>query len=164
LLQARYWFSKVFYHSLQIGNPGAVALVLNSGVTLIRRPFDVEVMRKNVRGTEPYFYRTPGPSGRRSSSQRRVASCGSTPTAVTRTAFVAVASSKGEILHEWWRTQSGIPLTCFALSLCELDLLTSDPANRTRDRLSLQDGLTWLANRRDSISHCMTNSVAPCVA
>jgi hypothetical protein len=63
LLQARYWFSKVFYHSLQIGNPGAVALVLNSGVTLIRRPFDVKVMRTNVRGTEPYFYRTPGPSG-----------------------------------------------------------------------------------------------------
>ncbi|MDR6444988.1 hypothetical protein J2794_001077 [Paraburkholderia terricola] len=32
-------------------------------MTLIRRPFDVKVMRKNVRGTEPYFYRTPGPSG-----------------------------------------------------------------------------------------------------
>lgn len=57
-------FLKVFYHSLQIGTPGAAALVLNSAVMLIRRPFDVKVMRKNVRGTELYCYRTtPGPSG-----------------------------------------------------------------------------------------------------
>jgi diguanylate cyclase (GGDEF)-like protein len=86
--------------------------------------------------------------------------------------FVAAALSKDEILHEWWRDT----VWHFAGVLClvavvgsfgrlliwqmaqrataEAELQTAhaslERANRTLERLAMQDGLTGLANRRQS--------------
>lgn len=166
-------FFKTFYSSLEIGKAGAIALVLNSGVMLIRRPFDEKVIGKNMRGTELYrYYTTRGPAG---TAFIRLAQDG-----VTRQnsylglqhypVFVAAALSKDEILHEWWRDtiwhSAGVLCLVIVMGLFgwhlirQIELRTAAEAeltrthasleklNRTLERLALQDGLTGLANRR----------------
>ncbi|WP_172310678.1 sensor domain-containing diguanylate cyclase [Paraburkholderia solitsugae] len=166
-------FFKAFYNSLQIGSAGAVALVLNSGVMLIRRPFDVKVIGKNMRGTELYrYYTTRGPVGTAfiRSAQDDVTRLNSYRSLPHYPVFVAAALSKDEILHEWWRDtiwhSAGVLCLVIVVGLFgwhlirQIELRTTAEAeltkthasletlNRTLERLAMQDGLTGLANRR----------------
>ncbi|WP_308101714.1 diguanylate cyclase [Paraburkholderia madseniana] len=166
-------FFKAFYDSLQIGNAGAVALVLNSGVMLIRRPFDEKVIGKNMRGTELYrYYTTQGPAGTAiiKSAQDGVTRLNSYRSLPNYPVFVAAALSKDEILHEWWRDtiwhSAGVLCLVVVVGLFgwhlirQIELRTTAEAeltkthasleklNQTLERLAMQDGLTGLANRR----------------
>jgi diguanylate cyclase (GGDEF)-like protein len=166
-------FFKAFYDSLQIGNAGAVALVLNSGVMLIRRPFDVKAIGKNMRGTELYrYYTTQGPAGTAfiKSAQDGVTRLNNYRNLPHYPVFVAAALSKDEILHDWWRDtvwhSAGVLCLVVVVGLFgwhlirQIELRTTAEAeltrtyasleqlNRTLERLAMQDGLTGLANRR----------------
>ena len=166
-------FFKTFYDSLQIGNAGAVALVLNSGVMLIRRPFDVKVIGKSMQGTALYnSYTTQGPVGTAfiKSAQDGVTRLNSYRNLQHYPVFVAAALSKDEILHEWWRDtiwhSTGVLCLVIVVGLFgwhlvrQIELRTTAEAeltkthasleklNRTLERLAMQDGLTGLANRR----------------
>ena len=166
-------FFEAFYNNLQIGNAGAVALVLNSGVMLIRRPFDVKVIGKDMRGTELYhYYTTRGPAGTAfiKSAQDGVTRLNNYRRLPDYPVFVAAALSKDEILHEWWRDtiwhSSGVLCLVIVVGLFgwhlirQIELRTTAEAeltkthaslealNRTLERLAMQDGLTGLANRR----------------
>jgi diguanylate cyclase (GGDEF)-like protein len=166
-------FFKTFYDSLQIGNAGAVALVLNSGVMLIRRPFDVKVIGKSMRGTALYsYYTTQGPVGTAfiKSAQDGVTRLNSYRNLQHYPVFVAAALSKDEILHEWWRDtiwhSAGVLCLVIVVGLFgwhlirQIELRTTAEAeltkthasleklNGTLERLAMQDGLTGLANRR----------------
>ena len=166
-------FFEAFYNNLQIGNAGAVALVLNSGVMLIRRPFDVKAIGKDMRGTELYhYYTTRGPAGTAfiKSAQDGVTRLNNYRSLPDYPVFVAAALSKDEILHEWWRDtiwhSSGVLCLVIVVGLFgwhlirQIELRTTAEAeltkthaslealNRTLERLAMQDGLTGLANRR----------------
>lgn len=166
-------FFKTFYDSLQIGNAGAVALVLNSGVMLIRRPFDVKLIGKNMRGTELYrYYTTQGPAGAAfiKSAQDGVTRLNNYRSLPHYPVFVAAALSKDEILHAWWSDtiwhSAGVLCLVVVVGLFgwhlirQIELRTTAEAeltkthasletlNRTLERLAMQDGLTGLANRR----------------
>lgn len=166
-------FFKTFYDSLQIGNAGAVALVLNSGVMLIRRPFDAKVIGKSMRGTALYsHYTTQGPVGTAfiKSAQDGVTRLNSYRSLQHYPVFVAAALSKDEILHEWRRDtiwhSAGVLCLVIVVGLFgwhlirQIELRTTAEAeltkthvsleklNRTLERLAMQDGLTGLANRR----------------
>ncbi|WP_459251586.1 sensor domain-containing diguanylate cyclase [Paraburkholderia nemoris] len=166
-------FFEAFYNDLQIGNAGAVALVLNSGVMLIRRPFDVKAIGKDMRGTELYhYYTTRGPAGTAfiKSAQDGVTRLNNYRSLPDYPVFVAAALSKDEILHEWWRDtiwhSSGVLCLVIVVGLFgwhlirQIELRTTAEAeltkthaslealNRTLERLAMQDGLTGLANRR----------------
>jgi diguanylate cyclase (GGDEF)-like protein len=166
-------FFKAFYDSLQIGNAGAVALVLNSGVMLIRRPFDIKVTGKDMRGTELYrYYTTQGPAGTAfiRSAQDGVTRLNSYRNLPHYPVFVAAALSKDEILQDWWRDtiwhSAGVLCLVIVVGLFgwhlirQIELRTTAEAeltkthasleklNQTLERLAMQDGLTGLANRR----------------
>jgi diguanylate cyclase (GGDEF)-like protein len=166
-------FFKTFYDSLQIGNAGAVALVLNSGVMLVRRPFDTKVIGKSMQGTELYTsYTTHGPVGTAfiRSAQDGVTRLNSYRSLQQYPVFVAAALSKDEILHEWWRDTiwhcAGVLCLVIVVGLfgwhlvrqiklrttAEVELTKThaslEKLNRTLERLAMQDGLTGLANRR----------------
>ncbi|CAB3803871.1 hypothetical protein LMG28690_05895 [Paraburkholderia caffeinilytica] len=166
-------FFKAFYDSLQIGNAGAVALVLNSGVMLIRRPFDVKVIGKDMRSTELYrYYTTQGPAGAAfiKSAQDGVTRLNNYRGLRHYPVFVAAALSKDEILHEWWNDTiwHSVGVLCLVIVVglfgwhlirqirlrttaeAELTLTHAslEQLNQTLERLAMQDGLTGLANRR----------------
>ena len=166
-------FFKTFYDSLQIGSAGAVALVLNNGVMLIRRPFDAKAIGKNMRKSELFrYYTTQGPTGTVfiKSAQDGVARLNSYRSLQHYPVFVAAALSKDEILHEWWRDtiwhSAGVLCLVTVVGLFgwhlirQIELRTTAEAeltrthasleklNRTLERLAMQDGLTGLANRR----------------
>lgn len=166
-------FFKAFYNSLQIGNAGAVALVLNSGVMLIRRPFDTKMIGKSMQGTDLYqYYTTQGPLGTAfiKSAQDGVTRLNNYRSLQHYPVFVAAALSKDEILHEWWRDtiwhSAGVLCLVIVVGLFgwhlirQIELRTTAEAkltkthasleklNRILERLAMQDGLTGLANRR----------------
>ncbi|WP_341845768.1 diguanylate cyclase [Paraburkholderia ginsengiterrae] len=166
-------FFRSFYDSLQIGKAGAVVLVLNSGVMLVRRPFDVAMIGKDMRKTELYrYYTTKGPAGTAfiKSAQDGVTRLNNYRNLPNYPVFVAAALSKDEILHHWWRDtiwhSAGVLCLVVVVGLFgwhlirQMELRTAAEAeltrahasleqlNRTLEQLALQDSLTQLANRR----------------
>lgn len=166
-------FFKSFYDTLQIGNAGAVALVLNNGVMLLRRPFDTKTIGKSMQGTDLYrHYTTKGPAGTAfiKSAQDGVTRLNNYRALQHYPVFVAAALSKDEILYEWWRDtvwhSAGVLCLVVVVGLFgwhlvrQIELRTTAEAeltkahdsleklNRTLERLAMQDGLTGLANRR----------------
>jgi len=144
-------FFKTFYDSLQIGNAGAVALVLNSGVMLIRRPFDAKVIGKSMRGTALYsYYTTQGPVGTAfiKSAQDGVTRLNSYRSLQHYPVFVAAALSKDEILHEWWRDtiwhSAGVLCLVIVVGLFgwhlirQIELRTTAEAELTKTHASLE--------------------------
>ncbi|SDG61953.1 sensor domain-containing diguanylate cyclase [Paraburkholderia phenazinium] len=166
-------FFKRFYDTLQIGNAGAVALVLDSGTMLIRRPYDTKLVGASMRETELYrSYLTRGPVGTAfiKSAQDGVTRLNSYRNLQDYPVFVAAALSKDEILHEWWRDtiwhSAGVLCLVVVVALSgwhlvrqielrirtEAELIKAHDSlgrlNRTLEMLAMQDGLTGLANRR----------------
>ena len=166
-------FFRQFYDTLQIGNAGAVALVLNNGTMLVRRPFDTKLVGASMQGTELYrHYVALGPVGTAfiKSAQDGVTRLNSYRNLQDYPVFVAAALSKNEILHEWWRDtvwhSAGVLCLVVVVALSgwhlvrQIELRTRTEAelikthdslerlNRTLEMLAMQDGLTGLANRR----------------
>jgi diguanylate cyclase (GGDEF)-like protein len=166
-------FFKAFYDSLEIGKLGAAALVSDSGVMMLRRPYDDRFIGKSIVGTELFhYYQTNGPSGTSfvKSSQDGVKRLNSYRRLQDYPLFVVAALSENEILREWWHDTllHMVGVLCLALvvglfglhlirqialrSKAELELIKARDAleklNATLERLAMQDGLTGLANRR----------------
>lgn len=94
-----------FYDSLDIGQAGAVALILDSGTMMTRRPFSTEMVGRNMLETDLYrAYKTLGPVGTAEikSSQDGVTRLNSFRRLANYPLFVGAALSKDEILAAWW--------------------------------------------------------------
>ncbi|SAK67086.1 response regulator [Caballeronia ptereochthonis] len=99
------FFSR-FYDSLDLGQAGAAVLVLNSGVMVVRRPFEDRFVGKNVIDTTIFrTYLEQGRSGvfTTTSSQDRVTRLNSFRELQDYPLFVAAALSRDEIIAPWWR-------------------------------------------------------------
>ncbi|SAL41634.1 multi-sensor hybrid histidine kinase [Caballeronia peredens] len=99
------FFSR-FYDSLDLGQAGAAALVLNSGVMVVRRPFEDRFVGKNVIDTT--LFRSHLEQGRSgvfttTSSQDGVTRLNSFRELQDYPLFVAAALSRDEIIAPWWR-------------------------------------------------------------
>jgi diguanylate cyclase (GGDEF)-like protein len=166
-------FFEAFYNTLDIGNAGAVALVMNNGVMLLRRPFTEKTIGKSMQGTDLYrYYTTQGPTGTAfiKSAQDGVTRLNSYRSLQHYPVFVAAALSKDEILHDWWSDtiwhSSGVLCLVLVVGLFgwhlvrQIELRTTAEGeliktrdslkklNGTLEQLAMQDGLTGLANRR----------------
>lgn len=162
-----------FYSSLNIGKAGAIAMVLDSGTMIVRRPFDESFIGKDVRSTTLFqTYRNHGPDGvyTSPSTQDGVVRIFSYRHVDQYPLFVAAALSKDEALSQWWREtlvhSAGVGLLVAAIGFfglrltmqirlrahAETELIATQQAltnaNKTLQRLAMQDGLTGLANRR----------------
>nr|WP_218088539.1 sensor domain-containing diguanylate cyclase [Variovorax sp. SG517] len=162
-----------FYDSLDIGEAGAVALILESGTMMTRRPFSVDSVGRNMRDTGLFrAYTTQGPVGTAEilSAQDGITRLNSFRRLANYPLFAAAALSKDEILAAWWQetlwhTGGVILLTSIVgfvgwrlIRQMELQNKTEAELRRARDALetlnktlntlAMEDGLTGLANRR----------------
>ena len=166
------YFNK-FYDSFDIGRHGAIVLGLNSGVMLTRRPLFTDSVGKDMANTvlfsENVSKRTAGTIFI-VSAQDGVKRLNSFRHLEHYPLFVATALSKDEILADWlvdtYVHSVGTAILLIVLGLlgfylvgqikqrlnAEAELIRTRDAleglNQTLERLSLQDGLTGLANRR----------------
>ncbi|SFU38691.1 GGDEF domain-containing protein [Pseudoduganella namucuonensis] len=166
-------YFKDFYDSLDIGERGAVALVLNSGAMVLRRPTEEHKIGANVINTPVYqAYIRSGDAGKGEfrSTQDGEVRLNSFRALERYPLFVVAALSRSEVLEGWRRDtllhSLGVLLLAALLALfgrrliqqidlrleAEKELLVARDAleslNRTLEKLALQDGLTGLANRR----------------
>lgn len=162
-----------FYDSLDVGKRGAVGLVLNSGVMVLRRPYLDGQIGMDIINT-PLFqaYLRAGDTGSgyfRSTHDGEVR-LNSYRALERYPLFVAAALSRDELLADWRSDTAlhtfGVMLLASLLGLfgarlirqmelrlaAEKELLKARDAleslNGTLEKLALQDGLTGLANRR----------------
>ncbi|MBT2333056.1 GGDEF domain-containing protein [Variovorax paradoxus] len=166
------FFSK-FYDSFDIGEAGAVALVLENGTMMTRRPSTPGIVGRNMRETEFFSaYAAHGPVGTAyiKSAQDGVTRLNSFRRLANYPLFVAAALSKDEILADWWREtlwhSGGVFLLASIVGFIgwrlirQFQLQTRTEAelrqardaletlNKTLNTLAMEDGLTGLANRR----------------
>ncbi|WP_418125593.1 diguanylate cyclase domain-containing protein [Variovorax sp. 160MFSha2.1] len=162
-----------FYDSLDIGQAGAVALILDTGTMMTRRPFSPEMVGRNMLDTSLYrAYRTLGPVGTAEikSAQDGVTRLNSFRRLSNYPLFVGAALSKDEILAEWWSETlwhtGGVVLLVLIVGFVgwrlvrQMELQNKTEAelrgardaleklNKTLNTLAMEDGLTGLANRR----------------
>jgi diguanylate cyclase (GGDEF)-like protein len=162
-----------FYDSLDIGHAGAVALVLEDGTMMMRRPYSPGVVGRDMRHTELFRAYTAQESVGTAyikSAQDGVARLNSFRRLENYPLFVAAALSKDEILADWWRKtvwhSAGVALLTLIAGFIgwrlvkqfQLQAQTQAELRQARDALetlnkslsglAMQDGLTGLANRR----------------
>jgi len=162
-----------FYASLDIGDNGAVALLSNRGVMLVRQPFRSEGIGASIADTPLYqAYSRSGTTGTgmfRSTQDGQVRLNSYRPLQ-NYPLFVTAALSKEEALAHWrrdtWLHSLGVVALAALLALfgqrligqmrrrleAERELRQARDAlaslNATLEKMALQDGLTGLANRR----------------
>ncbi|MFZ6780409.1 sensor domain-containing diguanylate cyclase [Undibacterium sp. Ji83W] len=166
------YFNK-FYNSFDIGKAGAIVLVSNSGTMITRRPLLPDSIGKNMKTTTVFKESSSKPKGTFTvkSAQDGVKRLNSFQRLDKYPLFVSAAVSEDEILADWltdtlWHA-AGVTLLVFILSSvgfyliaqmklrfnAEAELIRARDAmidlNKTLERLSLQDALTELANRRN---------------
>jgi len=166
-------FLMKFYDSLDIGQAGAVALVLDTGTMMTRRPYSTDLVGKDMRTTD--LFRAYVAQGRVGTAQIKSAQDGVTRLNSLRRLdgyplFVAAALSKDEILAAWWRETlwhtAGVVLLVSLAGFVgwrlvkQVELRTKaegelrrardalEMLNKTLNTLAMEDGLTGLANRR----------------
>jgi diguanylate cyclase (GGDEF)-like protein len=166
-------FFMKFYDSLDIGEAGAVALVLENGTMMTRRPFSAGTVGRDMRDTDLFrAYTAQGPAGTDyiRSAQDGVTRLNSFRRVANYPLFVAAALSKDEILAVWWHDtlwhSAGVILLAGIVGFVglrlvrQIELRTKTEAelrrardaleklNKTLNTLAMEDGLTGLANRR----------------
>lgn len=158
--------------SFEIGRQGALALTLNDGTLLVRRPFVVENLGKSIAGSQLYQDILSRSAGTYESISPfdGIDRLGSFQHTQSHSLLVAVALSKHETLSEWrettWIQTLWILLLCAITAAAgtmvirlvrervkvELDLgETRDALTKANERLAQlasHDGLTGLSNRR----------------
>ncbi|MTV40576.1 sensor domain-containing diguanylate cyclase [Duganella radicis] len=165
-----------FYQSFDVGARGAVALVGNNGVLMLRKPFDAERVGSSMRDSELYrHYARQAGGARAGSAFFQSLHDGEIRLHSFRPLehyplFVTAGISREEMLERWRRdtfTRSIGVVVLAALigffgkrlvdqiklrALAEAELRKArdalESANRTLERQAMQDGLTGLANRR----------------
>lgn len=165
-----------FYQSLDVGARGAVALVSNHGVLMLRRPFDDNRIGISIRDSTLFrayangagpgrigsgFFASPNDGEMRLNSYRPLENY---------PLFVTAALSREEMLERWrhdtFMRSIGVVMLAALLGFfgkrlvgqiklrerAEKELRDArdalESANRTLERQAMQDGLTGLANRR----------------
>lgn len=166
-------YFKEFYESLDVGQRGAVGLVLNNGVLVLRVPHDDERIGTSIVNSPLYraFVRSGDTgTGYFPSSHDGELRLNSYRTLARYPLFASAALSRDELLESWWRDtllhSFGVLVLAGLLALfgrrlirqiqlrlqAEKELLQARDAlaslNETLEKLALQDGLTGLANRR----------------
>ncbi|WP_436318110.1 sensor domain-containing diguanylate cyclase [Variovorax paradoxus] len=166
-------FFMKFYDSLDIGEAGAVALILDNGTMMTRRPYSPEMVGRDMRETELFrAYTAQGSAGMAylTSAQDGVTRLNNFRRLESYPLFVTAALSKDEILAEWWREtlwhSTGVLLLALAVGFVgwrlvhqfQLQIRTEaelrqardalETLNKTLNTLAMEDGLTGLANRR----------------
>lgn len=161
-----------FYERFDLGKNGAIVIGLNSAVLLSRRPLQADSVGKDMQQTTVYRESRQHSSGNFTvkSAQDGVVRINSFERLENYPLFVAAALSYDEVLQTW-RSDSLMHLfvTVSLISLfiifgfylvaqirlrlqaetrSERDRLALLELNQTLQRLSMQDGLTELANRR----------------
>ena len=162
-----------FYQSLDLGRHGAVALLNNDGVLLLRRPFDDATIGQDLRGSNLYGafmpQRLAGSASLLSPLDGQVRLNSYRPLQ-HYPLFVTAALSRDEMLAQWRRDtflhSLGVVLLAAMLGLFGQRLVRQiglreraegelgaardalEQVNRTLERQAMQDGLTGLANRR----------------
>ncbi|MFZ6719663.1 sensor domain-containing diguanylate cyclase [Undibacterium sp. Ji49W] len=166
------YFNK-FYDSFNIGEAGAIVLVSNNGTMLTRRPLLPDSIGKNMQSTTVFKESAARPSGTFNvkSAQDGVKRLNSFRRLDKYPLFVSAAVSEDEILADWltdtYLHSAGVGLLVIALASigfyligqmklrlnAEAEVIRARDAmivlNKTLERLSLQDALTELANRRN---------------
>ncbi|MYM68802.1 diguanylate cyclase [Pseudoduganella sp. FT55W] len=165
-----------FYQSFDVGARGAVTLVSNSGVLMLRQPYDSERVGGSMRESELFrHYLKQGGSGRIGSAFFPSFHDGEVRLNSFRPLehyplFVTAALSREEMLERWRRDTFTRMLGVLVLAAligffgkrlvgqiklreqAEAELRKArdalESANRTLERQAMQDGLTGLANRR----------------
>jgi len=166
------YFNK-FYNSFNLGKNGAIALVLDRGVLVTRRPLLADSTGKNMLNTTIYKESRNKATGTFTvnSAQDGVRRLNSFRHLDKYPLFAAAALSEEEILAGWtadtYLHSAGVGILVLVLSSAgfylagqiklrldaEAESATARDAmqklNQVLERLSLQDGLTELANRRN---------------
>ncbi|WP_198088823.1 sensor domain-containing diguanylate cyclase [Variovorax sp. E3] len=162
-----------FYDSLDVGQAGAVGLILENGTMIARRPFAVSAVGRDMRGSELFrAYTEHGPVGTAyiKSVQDGVLRLNSFARLPNYPLFATASLSKDEILANWRRDtlwhSSGVVLLVLLVAgvgwrlirQLKLQIQTEEELRRARDALetlnktlntlAMEDGLTGLANRR----------------
>ena len=165
------YFNK-FYESFDIGRHGAIALALDSGVMLTRSPLLKDSIGKNISGSILVQDVTKGKAGTTviKSGQDGIRRINSFRHLDQYPLFVAAALSEPEILEDWladtYLHSAGVAFLLIVLGLVGFHLIGQikrrvdaeaeivrtrdalEALNQTLEKLSLQDGLTGLSNRR----------------
>ncbi|NYE61675.1 diguanylate cyclase (GGDEF)-like protein [Duganella sp. 1224] len=165
-----------FYQSFELGQHGAVALMTDGGVLMLRQPFDTTRVGSSMRDSELFrhYARLSGPartgSGFFRSFHDNAVRLNSYRPLAHYPLFVTAALSREEMLEHWRRdtfTRSvGVVVLAALLGFfgkrlvdqiklrerAEAELRQArdalESANRTLERQAMSDGLTGLANRR----------------
>ncbi|MFZ6654096.1 sensor domain-containing diguanylate cyclase [Undibacterium sp. TJN19] len=166
------YFNK-FYDSFDIGKAGAIILSLNSGTLVTRRPLLPDSIGRDMKSTTVFKESALKPAGTFTvkSAQDGVRRINSFHRLDSYPLFVSAAVSEDEVLADWrtdtyWHS-AGVGLLVIILGSvgfyliaqmklrfsAETELIQTRDAmidlNKTLERLSLQDALTELANRRN---------------
>jgi diguanylate cyclase (GGDEF)-like protein len=165
-----------FYQSFDLGARGAVALVADDGVLLLRQPFDSSRVGSSMRDSE-LFRHYAQQSGAARTGSAFVHSFHDNEVRLSSfrplehyPLFVTAALSREEMMERWRRdtftSSAGVVVLAALLgffgkrlvdqiklrALTEAELRQArdalESANRTLERQAMQDGLTGLANRR----------------
>ena len=162
-----------FFQRFNIGQKGAIFLALDSGIVLVRRPFNEKSLGRDISKLplfHDYLPRAPVDTVIFTSAQDGVTRINSYRRLEQYPLVVSAALSKDEVLARWRADACfhsggiiilvlGIGLLGFRLLsqiklriLAEAELVQARNSlttlNQTLERLAMQDGLTGLANRR----------------
>lgn len=165
------YFNK-FYDSFDIGHDGAIALVLDSGIMFTRRPLLNDSIGKNVSHSQLLEVARKGKAGTTvfKSGQDGIRRIFSFRRLDQYPLFVSAALSESEVLQDWlsdtYLHSAGVGFLLLVLGLVGFNLVGQikrrveaeaeivrtrdalETVNQTLQKLSLQDGLTGLSNRR----------------
>ncbi|MGZ9713363.1 sensor domain-containing diguanylate cyclase [Glaciimonas sp. GNP009] len=165
------YFNK-FYESFDIGRHGAITLALDSGVMLTRSPLLKDSIGKNISGSILVQDVTKGKARTTviKSGQDGIRRINSFRRLDQYPLFVSAALSEPEVLADWladtYLHSAGVAFLLIVLGLvgfhlvgqikrrvdAETEIVRARDAlealNQTLEKLSLQDGLTGLSNRR----------------
>lgn len=162
-----------FYNSFDIGEKGAVFVAIDTGILLLRRPFDEHTLGKDISGL-PLFstYLPRGPVGTNTFTSRLdgVTRVNSHRRLTDYPLVVSAALSRDEALADWrkdvlfhgvalavlvgglgvlgWRLMRQIAHRAAAEAELRRARGELEALNATLEQLAMQDGLTGLANRR----------------
>lgn len=166
-------YFRKFYERFEIGQSGAIFIALDSGVMLVRRPFDEKALGRNISALplfQDHLPRIPVGTVMLTSGQDGITRINSYRRLEQYPLVISVALSKDEVLAQWradaclqgagagalalvlgllgWRLVRQIELRGNAEAELVLARNSLEALNRTLEQLAMQDGLTGLANRR----------------
>jgi len=166
-------YFNTFYESLDLGHDGAMALITDSGVMLVHRPFNQRYIGKNISTSVLYqaYLSSDASKGKMFKfEQDGTTRWTSYHSLENYPLFVAAGFAKEDLLADWRRSTilqlAGTVFLALLLALfggrliqqiklrveAEAELTQARDAleilNRKLEKLAMQDGLTLLANRR----------------